>query len=60
MGNEEIGLFPVFEVPETEEEEDVAAISGRRSVLFDMESGDFVLDGAGRMIEADEQEAYVQ
>ena len=60
METEEMGLFPEFEVPDMDEEEDVAEEGYKRSVFFDVEKGDFRMDGAGRMTEASGFEAYMQ
>lgn len=57
---EEMGLFPEFDVPDMDEEEDVAEEGYKRSVFFDVETGDFRMDGAGRMTEASGFEAYMQ
>ncbi|NBH99108.1 DUF2634 domain-containing protein [Anaerotruncus sp. 1XD22-93] len=57
---EEIGLFPEFEVPDMDDEEDDAEEGYKRSVFFDVEAGDFRMDGAGRMTEASGFEAYMQ
>jgi len=52
-------LFPVFDMPDIlEEEEDEEKY--QPSVYFDFELGDFVLDGAHRMVKADGREAYIQ
>lgn len=55
-----MGLFPEFEVPDIDEEEDVAEEGYKRSVFFDVEKGDFRMDGAGCMTEASGFEAYMQ
>lgn len=60
MDTEEMGLFPEFEVPDMDGEEDVAEEGYQRSVFFDVETGDFRMDGAGRMTEASGFEAYMQ
>ena len=57
---EEIGLFPEFEVPDMDGEEDAVEDGYKRSVFFDVEKGDFHMDGAGRMTEASGFEAYMQ
>lgn len=57
---EETGLFPEFEVPDIEEEEDAAEESYKRSVFFDVEKGDFRTDGSGHVTEASGTEAYMQ
>lgn len=50
-------LFPVFDVPETEEEEYDADY--KRSVRWDPQIGDFSRDRSNRMIPCDGQEAYM-
>lgn len=60
MDTEKMGLFPEFEVPDMVEEEDVAEEGYKRSVFFDVEKGDFRMDGAGRITEASGFEAYMQ
>lgn len=58
--SEEIGLFPVFDVPDIEESEEQEGGGYKRSVFFDMETGDFRRDGAGRMTEAYGYDAFRQ
>lgn len=53
-------LFPVVDVPEEEAEEEEFDEEYRPSALWDFETGDFVSDGAGRIVEADGQTAYLQ
>ncbi|WP_080839982.1 DUF2634 domain-containing protein [Cohnella massiliensis] len=54
-------LFPVFDAPElVEENRQSSAPAYRRSWLFDLESGDFVIDGSGRVAEADGLNAWAQ
>lgn len=43
-----------------DDEEDDAEEGYKRSVFFDVEAGDFRMDGAGRMTEASGFEAYMQ
>lgn len=52
-------LFPTFDFPEIEDD-DVVVEKYKPSVYFDFEKGDFALDGANRMIEADGREAFIQ
>lgn len=52
-------LFPVFEVPEIINEEAQYDREYRRSMKWDAEAGDFVLDGANRVVECDGMEAYM-
>lgn len=51
-------LFPVFEVPKTTEEEPYDS-RYKKSVKWDVKKGDFVRDGAGRLVECDGREAYM-
>lgn len=54
-------LYPVFEVPEiAEQQQTEPAPKYGKSWLFDFEKGDFVVDGAGRIVEADGHTAWVQ
>jgi hypothetical protein len=54
-------LYPVFEVPEiVEQQQTEPAPEYGKSWLFDFEKGDFVLDGTGRVVEADGHTAWVQ
>ncbi|GAW28970.1 DUF2634 domain-containing protein, partial [Carboxydocella sp. ULO1] len=53
-------LFPTFEMPELVEQETESAPNYGKSWLFDFEKGEFVLDGAGRVVETDEHTAWVQ
>lgn len=52
-------LFPVFDVPKFIEEGAEYDSRYKRSVKWDVEKGDFVRDGAGRMVECDGREAYM-
>lgn len=51
-------LFPVVQVPEFMPENAGYDAEYRRSVKWDPVAGDFVRDGANRMIECDGREAY--
>lgn len=51
-------LFPVVQVPEFTPENTRYDTKYRRSVRWDPASGDFVRDGANRMVECDGREAY--
>lgn len=51
-------LFPVVEVPEFVSENSQYDTEYRRSVKWDVEKGDFVRDGANRMVECDGREAF--
>ncbi len=55
-------LYPTFETPELAEAqgEGEPAPTYGRSFVFDFEKGDFVLDGAGRVAEADGHVAWAQ
>lgn len=51
-------LFPVVETPDVSGSMTYDS-SYRRSVKWDFEKGDFVRDGANRMVECDGREAYI-
>jgi len=52
-------LFPVFDTPElVEQQQAEPAPKYGKSWFFDFEKGDFVLDGAGRVVEADGHTAW--
>ena len=52
-------LFPVFDLPEVPDDEEYEE-KYRPSVYFDYESGDFLRDGANRMVPSNGREAYMQ
>lgn len=51
-------LFPVVDVPEFLSESTQYDTSYKRSVKWDAAKGDFVRDGANRMVECDGKEAF--
>lgn len=51
-------LFPVVEVPDFVPVEQAYDRTYKRSVKWDPEKGDFVRDGANRMVECDGREAF--
>lgn len=53
-------LFPVFDVPEIKTPAQPEREHYRPSVYFDFSTGDFIRDGANRMVEAEGKEAYMQ
>ena len=54
-------LYPAFDMPELiEQQQAEPAPRYGKSWLFDFKKGDFVLDGAGRVVEADGHTAWVQ
>lgn len=53
-------LFPVFSVPEIATPAAAVERKYRRSIYFDFETGDFLRDGAGKLVEAEGREAYAQ
>lgn len=54
-------LYPVFEMPELiEQQQAQSEPEYPKSYLFDFEKGDFVLDGAGRIVIADGHRTWVQ
>lgn len=52
-------LFPVFDVPEEDEEDGEYDTSYKRSVRWDPALGDFARDGSNRMVQCSGQEAYM-
>lgn len=52
-------LFPTFDVPEMDEEEEEYDIEYKRSIRWDPELGDFVRDNSNRLVECDGYEAYM-
>lgn len=53
-------LFPKFDMPDLVEAVEDTSIAYPKSWLFDFDTGDFVLDGAGNVVEADGLTAWVQ
>lgn len=54
-------LYPVFEMPELVEQQlTLPAPQYGKSWLFDFEKWDFVVDGAGRVVQADPHESWAQ
>lgn len=54
-------LYPTFEMPELAEQQQAQPEPEYpKSYLFDFEKGDFVLDGAGRIVIADGHRAWAQ
>lgn len=53
-------LYPVFDVPELNTQTTPEKEHYRPSVFFDFEAGDFLRDGANRMVEATGREAFMQ
>lgn len=51
-------LFPVFEIPNASTLPDETEFILKPAPLFDFERGDFVRDGAGRVLFADGRDAY--
>lgn len=58
MAEIENTLFPVDDVPEVTEDEQEYDVEYRRSVQWDMETGDFVRSGANKLIVCDGHEAF--
>lgn len=52
-------LFPVFEVPNVVEKGAEYDKQYKRSVKWDIKKGDFVRDGAGRIMECEGREAFM-
>ena len=53
-----MSLFPTFEVPQIADATSTAAFTYKPAYRFDMATGDFVVDGNGHAIVADEAEAW--
>ena len=53
-------LFPTYSVPTIETPAAAQERKYRRSLYFDFDTGDFLQDGAGKIVEADGREAYKQ
>lgn len=54
-----MSLYPVFEIPP--DIEDVIEVQQDvKSAYFDFQKGDFVLSGAGKMVQSTEREAWIQ
>ena len=52
-------LFPVFEVPNVVEKGAEYDKQYKKSVKWDIKKGDFVRDGAGRIMECEGREAFM-
>jgi len=52
-------LYPVFEIPSLAAEDDEAERVFKPSPLFDFDTGDFVRDGANRVVMVDGRDAYI-
>ena len=55
---EEEILFPITDVPEVEVQETEYDIDYKRSVAWDIEKGDFIIDGANKIVQCEGQEAF--
>ena len=53
-------LYPKFDMPDLVEAVEDTSIAYPKSWLFDFDTGDFVLDGAGRIVIADGHRAWAQ
>lgn len=53
-----VGLFPIVEVPDYEEESVQSSIEYKSSVAWDMKAGDFVRNGANQILSCDGKEAF--
>jgi len=51
-------LFPVFDVPQVSIQTKTEEKKYKRSLAWDMEKGDFIVDGANRIVESKGREAY--
>lgn len=56
MGEEERELFPVFDIPEEDEEEYDTEF--KPSIAWDVEKGDFVINTKHQVVKSDGYEAY--
>jgi len=54
-----VGLFPTFDVPASLAEEGTVQGQYLPAPMWDMEAGDFVTDGAGRVLYGNGQDAWV-
>ena len=52
-------LFPVYDIPEVIEDEDRYDTDYHRSMKWDVQLGDFVRDGRGKVVEDDGESAYM-
>lgn len=52
-------LFPMFDVPDVDEEEEEYDTEYKRSIRWDPELGDFSRDSSNRLVECDGYEAYM-
>lgn len=52
-------LFPTFDVPEEEEDDEEYDAEYKRSIRWDPAIGDFVRDNSNRLVECDGYEAFV-
>jgi len=53
-------LFPTFDVPDFIEEDDTEAEKYKKSIYWDLNVGDFVRDGANRILQSSGKDAYMQ
>ena len=53
-------LYPKFDMPDLVEAVEDTSIAYPKSWLFDFDTGDFVLDGAGNVVEADGLTTWAQ
>lgn len=52
-------LYPVFDIPSVEQTEEDAGQIFKPSPLFDFDTGDFVRDGANRVVMVEGRDAYI-
>ena len=52
-------LFPVYDIPDVEEDEERYDTEYYRSMKWDAQLGDFVRDGSGKIVEDDGESAYM-
>lgn len=53
-------LFPTFAAPEVEVVQEVANPEYKNGLYFDFETGDLRISGSGKIIEANERDAWLQ
>ncbi len=58
MANEK-SLYPVFDIPTAQSENEDTGKVFKPCPLFDFDTGDFVLDGSGRVVMVDGNDAYI-
>jgi len=52
-------LYPVFDIPDIDEQEEAQEQTLKAGPLFDYETGDFVMDGQNRVVYVDGRDNYM-